>query len=56
MNRRDKVIMRKIIDEATMITQMLTGICDSDFLEDEVKQRAVCMALINIGELVKNLT
>ena len=56
MNKRDKVVMRKIIDETAMISRMLSGTCEPDFLQNEEKQRAVCMTLINIGELVKNLT
>ena len=56
MNKRDKIVLCKIIDETAMISRMLAGTCEVDFLQNEEKQRAVCMTLINIGELVKNLT
>ncbi len=35
---------------------MLDGVTHESFLSDERTSRAVCMTLINIGELVKNLT
>jgi uncharacterized protein with HEPN domain len=55
MNKRDKIILKKIVDEATTLEQMLQGIDETIFLSNEEKMRAVCMTLINIGELVKNL-
>ena len=55
MNKRDKIILKKIIDEAAALAQMLHGIDESVFLSSEEKMRAVCMTLINVGELVKNL-
>ena len=56
MNKRDKVIIQKIIDEICVITQLIDGIDEAAFLASEEKTRAVCMTLINIGELVKNLS
>jgi uncharacterized protein with HEPN domain len=56
MKKRDKVILNKIVDEAAVIANMLYGISESDFLTNEEKMRAVCMTLINIGELIKNLS
>ena len=47
MNGRDRQICEKILAEIAII---------GDFLCDERTVRAVCMTLINIGELVKNLT
>ena len=35
---------------------MVEDISKEGFLEDEKLKRAVCMTLINIGELVKNIT
>ena len=35
---------------------MVNGVSENSFLDDEKLKRAVCMTLINIGELVKNLT
>lgn len=55
MNKRDRIILVKIIDEAKAISKMLQGIDESAFLENEEKMRAICMTLINIGELIKNL-
>ena len=56
MNKRDRIILVKIIEETTMLAKMVDGIGESDFLANDEKMRAVCMTLINIGELVKNLT
>jgi len=56
MNKRDIIILYKIRDESTIIKKMIYDIDESAFLIDDVKIRAVCMTLINIGELVKNLS
>jgi len=56
MKKRDKVILSKITDESAVIAKMLNGITESEFLSNDEKMRAVCMTLINIGELVKNLS
>ncbi|MDR1559698.1 MAG: DUF86 domain-containing protein [Clostridiales bacterium] len=56
MNNRDRIILLKIIDEASALAQMLDGVDESAFLANDEKMRAVCMTLINIGELVKNIT
>jgi uncharacterized protein with HEPN domain len=56
MNKRDRIVLRKIIEETTMLKQMLDGINEIEFLANDEKMRAVCMTLINIGELIKNLT
>lgn len=56
MNSRDRAILSKIIDEADIVSKLLQGIDDRGFLTNEEKMRAVCMTLINIGELVKNIT
>ena len=55
MNKRDKIILLKIVGEATALAQILKDI-DESFLANDEKIRATCMTLINIGELVKNLT
>ncbi|MCL1995683.1 MAG: DUF86 domain-containing protein [Defluviitaleaceae bacterium] len=53
MDKRDKILLRKILDEANIIADLITGHdCDS-FIADEKTKRAVCMTLINIGEMVK---
>jgi uncharacterized protein with HEPN domain len=56
MNKRNRVILQKIIEESTTLAKMLDGVDESAFLANEEKMRATCMTLINIGELVKNLT
>ena len=56
MNRRDKIILQKIVEGATVLARMLEGIDESVFLANDEKMRATCMTLINIGEWIKNLT
>ena len=56
MNNRDRVILSKIADEAKIVAGMLQGVDETAFLNNDEKMRAVCMTLINIGELVKNMT
>lgn len=56
MNNRDRQIVEKILSEITVAGDLLKGVSPEDFLRDERTARAVCMTLINIGELVKNLT
>ncbi|MBU7008237.1 HepT-like ribonuclease domain-containing protein [Phosphitispora fastidiosa] len=56
MNNRDKQIIIKILLEIEVIEQLIAGLDALDFIADERTKRAVCMTLINIGELVKNLT
>ena len=56
MKRSDSIILEKIIEEANVLAQSLDGYDESAFLTNEDKKRASAMTLINIGELVKNLT
>ena len=56
MNNRDYRILIKIIDEVVLMKEMVDGYTQEKFLSDEKTKRAVSMTLINIGELVKNLT
>lgn len=56
MSERDEQVVRKILMEITILREMLGDISEADFLQDERTMRAACMTLINIGELVKNLT
>lgn len=56
MLHRDIIILRKIISEINVAFEML-GNADLDaFLNDEKLKRTVGMTVINIGELVKNIT
>jgi uncharacterized protein with HEPN domain len=56
MNKRDKIILHKIIGESAVLARILEGVDESVFLVSDEKMRAACMTLVNIGELVKNLT
>ena len=53
MDRRDRILLRKIYDEANVIAYLIDGFSCETFVNDEKTKRAVCMTLINIGELVK---
>lgn len=56
MQHRDAVILGKIKDEAAIALNMIKGMTSDDFISNEIIKRAVCMTVINIGELVKNLS
>lgn len=56
MNLRDRQICGKILSEISVIEELITGYSPEQFQTDERTYRAVCMTLINIGELVKNVT
>jgi len=56
MDKRDSVILRKVLAEISVAQKMLGGCTLSEFLDNEMLKRAVCMTVINIGELVKNLS
>lgn len=56
MNTRDNQIVTKILAETEVILSLIEGYTESSFCDDERTKRAVCMTLINIGELVKNLS
>ena len=56
MNGRDRQICEKLLAETEMLRRLTAGVSLEAFLQDERTARAVSMTLINIGELVKNLT
>ena len=56
MQHRDKVILEKIISEIDIAMNFMAEKEISEFLEDEMVKRAIGMTVINIGELVKNVT
>lgn len=56
MNRRDEIIIKKIIEEIDVSNQILQDIQQETFLNDEAIKRAIAMTAINIGELVKHIT
>ena len=55
MSNRDKIILKKVLAEIDIIDEMVSGFDLRGFLKSEKTKRAVCMTLINIGELVKNI-
>ena len=56
MDKRNEAILNKIFEETAMIADMIYGIDYDTFISDEKTKRAVCMTLINIGEMVKLLS
>ena len=56
MERRDTVILKKVLSEIEIAEKMMGGRTFPDFESDEMLKRAICMTVINIGELVKNLS
>lgn len=56
MQRRDEIVIKKVLSEIAIGLEML-GDTDLDaFLNDEKLKRALGMTVINIGELIKNVT
>ena len=56
MQHRDFITLQKILDESNIAIQLLGDTELSVFMESELLKRAIGMTVINIGELVKNLT
>ena len=56
MSRRDKVVLQKVISEINIGAEMIGDTSLEQFTADEKLKRAVCMTVINIGELIKNIT
>ena len=56
MERRDSIVLVKICSEINLACDMMGNCTFEQFNENEMLRRAVCMTVINIGELVKNLT
>jgi uncharacterized protein with HEPN domain len=56
MQHRDKVVLQKIISEIDVGMQMLGDNSLTAFLQNEMLKRAIGMTVINIGELIKNVT
>ena len=56
MQRRDKIILQKIISEINKGINFLGTATLEDFLNNEMMKYAVAMVAVNIGELVKSLT
>jgi uncharacterized protein with HEPN domain len=56
MDKRDRVALQKIVDEAKYIEESIRGVTVGQFTADETLKRAVTMSLINIGELTNAIT
>lgn len=56
MQHRDETIICKVISEINIGCDMLGTSSLDDFKNDEKLKRAVSMTVINIGELIKNIT
>lgn len=56
MKHRDYIICKKIVSEIDVANSLMGDMSLEQFEEDERTKRAVCMTVINIGELVKNVT
>ena len=56
MERRDRTILQKVLSEIEIARQMMNGCTLEQFKQNEMLMRAVDMTVINIGELVKNLS
>ena len=56
MEHRDAVILQKVLSEINIAQDMVGDKSLAEFISSEMLKRAVCMTVINIGELVKNLS
>ncbi len=56
MEHRDRIILQKVLTEIRIAQEMMAGCTLAEFKQNEMLMRAVGMTVINIGELVKNLT
>lgn len=56
MEHRDEIILKKVLSEIDIAKHMMNQYSFTEFESNEMLKRAVCMTVINIGELVKNLS
>lgn len=56
MQRRDKIILQKIIEAADVGLKVFNNISLEKFLNDDGMKLSMSMTVIRIGELVKNLS
>ena len=54
--KRDKIILQKVFEEITYLETTLKGFTLETFIANEDKKRVAAMTLLNMGELVKNLS
>lgn len=53
---RDEACLRAILREISSIPGIMKGYTLERFMKSEKTQKAVCMTLLNIGELVKGIS
>lgn len=56
MEHKDRIVLQKVLDEIHIAQEMMAACSLDEFLRNEMLMRAVGMTVINIGELVKNLS
>ena len=56
MAHRDRIILQKVLGEIQIAQEMMDACTLEQFRQNEMLMRAVGMTVINIGELVKNLS
>ena len=56
MQHKDRILLQKIILEIRKIIEFLGDETLDEFLTDEKNKYAVAMAVVKIGEFIKNLT
>ncbi len=56
MLRRDRIIIQKVLSEINIAFELMGEADMEQFLKDEKLKRAISMTVINIGELVKNIS
>ena len=56
MQHRDRIVLQKVISEIDVGLTLLGEADLEAFLENEMLKRAVGMTVINIGELIKNVS
>jgi uncharacterized protein with HEPN domain len=53
--KKVKLILLHILEDCSDIQNFIAGMNETDFMNNNMVKKAVCMSLINIGELVKSL-
>lgn len=56
MQHRDKIILEKITSEIDIALNIMGNTAFAEFENSEILKRSICMTVINIGELVKNIS
>ena len=56
MMDRDKQYLHAILREISVMKTLLRNYNEEKFLKSERTQRAICMTLLNIGEIVKSIS